>query len=120
MLEEINILFGEIEIIQGQSRNLWNPWLRRDKYPDDDYELSRIIIHSLEVGLRISLDKGISFFGIDEVNDLIFRGVKVISIKPGGAITQELDKDAEGRKFTLTGFSIIVYLERREPGITVR
>ena len=120
MFEEIDILFGEIDSIQDQPRNLWNPWLRRKKFPNADYKLSRIIIRTLEVGLRIDSEKGFIFFGMDEVNNLLLEGGKVVLIEPGGVITQELGNDAEGVKFTLIGFVIAVNIEQRETGIIAR
>lgn len=118
MLEEIDILCGDIDTVQGQHRDLWDPWLRRKNFPNADYELSRIIIRSIELGLRVDSEKGFSFFGTDEVNDLLLKGAKIVLIKPGGVITQEIGNDAEGTKFAVNGFILNVMLEQRDAGIT--
>jgi len=46
-------------------------------------------LKELQVGLRISREEGISFFGLDEVNAAIKRGLRVIAIKEGSAIMRK-------------------------------
>ena len=71
-------------------------------------------MREVEVGIRIDLKTGLSFFGTEEVNDLLRRGVRVVAIEPGGAIMQKLGEEAGNVRLTLSGFSMKVKLE--EPG----
>jgi hypothetical protein len=121
MLEEIDILFRGIDTIQGQSCEEWNPWLTRVNHPDLPYILKRNIIKSLEVGLRLDRGGQVSFFGINEANEIIF-GVdsKVISLEPGGIITQEKDDAQFGEaSFSINGFMLVVHVFQQDQGITL-
>jgi hypothetical protein len=116
MFEEINDLIGEIETIQGQPRDCWDPWLRNNRNPEGKYDLLRVVMEDIEVGLRTSAENGISFFGIEEVNDLILQGGKVVLIKPYGAITQEIaTEDKSSSKRVISGFSITVTVQKTLP-----
>jgi hypothetical protein len=115
MFEEINHILGTIEIIQGQARDSWYPWLWRTRNPHSSYDLSRIIMRKIELGLRIDTDKGLSFFGLEEVNNLLQDGASVISLEPEGVISKELDSDSENKGFAINGFIITVKI--KEPGI---
>ena len=65
----------------------------------------------IEIGLRTNPTTGISFFGIDEINQLLSDGVKITKIDPVGAITRQ-HKDENGNiTIAVTGFSIAVKLE---------
>jgi hypothetical protein len=68
-------------------------------------------MNEIEVGLRIDSEKGMTFFGTDEINKLLSCGAKVIAIEPGGAITRQLKNDDGSRHIMLTGFSLIIKLE---------
>lgn len=65
------------------------------------------------VGIRIDPQSGISFSGIDEVNELISRGAIVTSIEPGGAIMRKLgEEDEDGDvRLTLSGCEMKVMLD---------
>jgi tetratricopeptide (TPR) repeat protein len=63
------------------------------------------------VGIRIDVNEGISFGGIDEVNGLINRGGKVISIEPGGAIMRKLGEGDGKVSLTLSGCEIKVIVD---------
>jgi len=65
----------------------------------------------VEVGIRIDMHDGLSFFGTEEVNDLIRRGGRVVTIEPGGAIMRKLGEDAGNVSLTLSGFSLKVKVE---------
>jgi hypothetical protein len=67
----------------------------------------------VEVGLRTTPETGISFFGIDEVNQLLSNGAKVAQIEPVGAITRQ-QKDKDGNiNIAVTGFSLMIKLEEK-------
>jgi hypothetical protein len=72
-------------------------------------------MREIEVGLRIDTQTGLSFFGTDEVNDLIRRGGRVTAVEPGGAIMRKLGEDAGNVRMTLGGFSLKVRVEGVEP-----
>ena len=63
------------------------------------------------VGIRIDPETGISFTGIEEVNELINRGAFVTSIEPGGAIMRKLGEDSENVRLTLSGCDMKVMLD---------
>ena len=63
------------------------------------------------VGIRIDVNNGLSFNGIEEVNSLINRGGKVTSIEPGGAIMQKLGEDDENVQLTLSGCEMKVIVD---------
>lgn len=65
----------------------------------------------LKAGLRFSPEKGISFFGLDEVNAAIERGAKVVAIKEGDAIMRKGEESGESVRLRLSGFSIIVVID---------
>jgi len=65
----------------------------------------------IEVGLRIDPEKGLNFFGLNEVNEFISQGTKVVSIEPVGALTRQ-QKDKVGNiQLTISGFSVMVKFE---------
>jgi hypothetical protein len=68
-------------------------------------------MREVEVGIRIDMHEGISFFGTEEVNDLLRQGGRVVAIEPGGAIMRKLSEDGENVSLTLTGFSLKVKIE---------
>lgn len=67
----------------------------------------------IEIGLRNHPEKGISFFGLDEVNQVLSDGSKIIRIIPIGALGKE-NKDGEGNvTIHITGFSLRVEIEEQ-------
>lgn len=68
-------------------------------------------LKELKVGLRISREKGLSFFGLHEVNVAIEQGAKVVAIKEGDALMQKTEESDENIRLNLTGFSIIVVID---------
>jgi hypothetical protein len=56
---------------------------------------------TLEVGIRIDMEKGIAFFGVEEVNQRIANGARVIEVRPGGAIVNKVGEDASGENVRL-------------------
>ncbi len=68
-------------------------------------------MREIEVGIRIDMHKGISFFGTEEVNALLRQGGRVVNLEPGGALMQKLGEDGENVRLTLSGFSLKLKLE---------
>lgn len=68
-------------------------------------------MREIEVGIRIDIHEGISFFGTEEINDLLRQGGRVVAIEPGGAIMRKLGEDGENVRLTLSGFSLKVKME---------
>ena len=68
-------------------------------------------MREIEVGVRIDMHEGLSFFGTEEVNDLLRQGGRVVAVEPGGAIMRKLGEEAENVRLTLSGFSLKVKIE---------
>ena len=63
------------------------------------------------VGVKVTEDVGLSFFGVDEVNAALKAGKRVTALEPDGAFVQNL-ADGEGKaRYTLSGFAIKVVVE---------
>ncbi|NIR51367.1 hypothetical protein GWO43_22535 [candidate division KSB1 bacterium] len=63
----------------------------------------------IQIGGRFG-DKGLSFFGIEEVNDLLQQGFVVKELKGGGALFHQAKTDESGKtRMALVGFTIQVY-----------
>ncbi len=68
-------------------------------------------MRKVKVGIRIG-DKGLSFFGDDEVNGLIASGWVVRAVNPGAGIVQKVpSKDGGKEVFALAGADIVVVLD---------
>lgn len=68
---------------------------------------------NVQVGVRIT-DQGITFFGTDQVNELLARGRSVVRIDPGEVLVEEVESDEPGGEaFSLAGFQLSVTI--REP-----
>lgn len=69
---------------------------------------------TVEIGIRIDRERGISFFGVEEVNRRIAGGARVVEVRPGGAIMiksgEENDAGTDVR-MTLGGCQIQIVLE---------
>lgn len=69
----------------------------------------------ISIGLRVDPQKGVNFFGLEEVNDLIACGAKVVSIQAGGAYLQKVgEQNANEEEFVqlvLTGGELKVFID---------
>lgn len=65
---------------------------------------------TVEVGIRIDLDKGIAFFGIEAVNQRIAAGGRVVEVRPAGAIMTKVGAEDDG-KVALGGCQLHVVFE---------
>jgi hypothetical protein len=63
------------------------------------------------VGVRVTKEAGLSFFGIDEVNAALRDGKKVSAIEPEGALFQQIKDRDNNVCHTLSGFTIRVVIE---------
>jgi len=68
-------------------------------------------VREIGVGIRIDVNEGLSFTGIEEVNGLINRGGIVTSIEPGGAIMRKLGEDEDNVRLTLSGCEMKVLVD---------
>jgi hypothetical protein len=68
-------------------------------------------MQEIEVGIRIDIHEGLSFFGTEKINDLLRCGGRVVAIEPGGAIMRKLGEEGENVRLTLSGFSLKVKIE---------
>lgn len=74
--------------------------------------MGRNKLKELKVGLRISSEEGLSFFGLDEVNTALNSGAKVIAIKEGDALMRKKEEKNENVQLYLSGFSMIVVIDK--------
>jgi hypothetical protein len=65
----------------------------------------------LQVGLRIHPVDGLSFFGLDDVNNLLQDGATIRSLEPGGTLMGKVDEDAENVRLRFTGFYLKVLVD---------
>ena len=56
-----------------------------------------------EIGIQIDLEKGVAFFGVEEVNQRIASGLRVVEIRPGGALMTRTGSAEEDETYTLSG-----------------
>lgn len=73
-------------------------------------------MREIEVGIRFRLKEGIDFIGIEEANDLIRQGARVVELRPGGAIMQKLGVGEGTVRLTLTGCNLKVVLDDAPEG----
>ena len=69
-------------------------------------------MREIEVGIRVDVHEGLSFFGTEEINDLLRQGGRVIAVEPGGAIMRKLGDEGGNVRLTLGGFSLKVKIEK--------
>jgi hypothetical protein len=62
------------------------------------------------LGIRISGETGISFFGIDEVNEEIRKGKRIVSIEPGDAIVEKISEEGGKAQLALAGGNVRIVL----------
>ncbi len=66
---------------------------------------------TLTVGIKITKEAGVSFFGVDEVNAALREGKQVTALEPGNALFLKGAEDGEHVRLTLSGFTIKVIVE---------
>ncbi|WP_150111727.1 hypothetical protein [Oscillatoria nigro-viridis] len=65
-------------------------------------------MEELEIGLRIESAKGLTFFGLEEINELLKNGANITAIEPVGTLTQQIQKEDGIVHLAITGFSLKV------------
>jgi hypothetical protein len=65
----------------------------------------------VKIGLKISKEKGFYFFGLDELNQEICNGAKVVEIKQGDIIMKKNKISDDNVNLSLSGFSMTVTIE---------
>ena len=65
----------------------------------------------MEVGMKIGVKEGPSFFGLEQVNAALKSGASVISVREGALITSKVGEDADDVEMAVTGFSVKVVLD---------
>jgi hypothetical protein len=68
-------------------------------------------VKTVNVGIRVDVKNGIGFFGLEEVNQSLQRGARVVEVRPGGAIMTKLGEEAGNVQLTLTGCNLQVVLD---------
>ena len=65
----------------------------------------------LEVGVRIDMTAGVSFFGIEAVNKRLAAGLRIREIRPGALIVAKEDEPGGDVTMALGGCQIVVVFE---------
>jgi hypothetical protein len=68
-------------------------------------------MREINLGIRLGIGEGISFFGIEEVNQAIGGGEVVVSVKAGEALLEKVSEEEGESQFALAGCNIVVRLE---------
>lgn len=68
-------------------------------------------MREISVGIRIDLNDGLYFTGIEEVNGLINRGGIVTSVEPGGAVMRKLGEADGDMQWAFSGCEIKIIVD---------
>jgi hypothetical protein len=66
---------------------------------------------TIEVGIRIDMTAGVSFFGIEAVNKQLAAGLRIREIRPGGLVTSKVGESDDKVEVALSGCQILVVFE---------
>jgi hypothetical protein len=66
---------------------------------------------TIEVGIRIDMTAGVSFFGLEAVNKQLAAGLKIRELRPGGLIASKVGDDGKNVQVALAGCQIVVVFE---------
>jgi hypothetical protein len=69
------------------------------------------MITTVVVGVRITKETGLSFFGVDEVNAVLKEGKQVTALEPGDALFEKVGEDEGKVRLTLSGFTVKIVVE---------
>jgi hypothetical protein len=69
---------------------------------------------ALTIGIRVSRTDGISFFGIEEANEVLKRGVHVASVAPGDVIMVKTGESEGKVHITFGGCNLRLMLEEED------
>jgi hypothetical protein len=65
----------------------------------------------MPVGLRLRPDRGLEFFGIEEINSLLKQGARVVELEPSEGILKKGSETEEKTRPQLDSFSVNVVVE---------
>jgi hypothetical protein len=63
-------------------------------------------MREMELGMKIDMKAGPTFFGMEQVNAALKAGARVVSVSEGSVITSKVGEDAENVEMAVTGFSV--------------
>jgi len=66
---------------------------------------------TIEVGIRIDMTAGVSFFGVEAVNKELAAGRRIRELRPGGLITSKVGESGDKVSHALAGCQIVVVFE---------
>ena len=66
---------------------------------------------TIEVGIRIDMTAGVSFFGLEAVNQQLAAGLRIREMRPGGLLTSKVGEDGDNVQLALSGCQIVVVFE---------
>jgi hypothetical protein len=66
---------------------------------------------TIEVGIRIDMTSGVSYFGLESVNKQLAAGLKIRELRPGGIIASKVGDEGENVRVALSGCQIVVVFE---------
>lgn len=64
-----------------------------------------------KIGIRVDSDSQLSYFGLDELNQALVNGGRLIQIKEGDALMEKIGTERGHVKLKLSGFSLLALLE---------
>ena len=72
------------------------------------YRFKRRGSANFDVGVRFDKDMQTSFFGLQEVNDLLKKGQKILAVKEGNVLARKVGEESGIVHMHLSGFSISI------------
>jgi hypothetical protein len=66
---------------------------------------------TIEVGIRIDMTSGVSFFGLEAVNKQLAAGLKIRELRPGGLIASKVAEEGDNVRIALGGCQMLVVFE---------
>jgi hypothetical protein len=66
---------------------------------------------TIEVGIRIDMTTGVSFFGIEAVNKQLAAGLRIREIKPGGLLASKVSETDDNVGLAFSGCQMLVVFE---------
>jgi hypothetical protein len=66
---------------------------------------------TIEVGIRVDMTQGVSFFGLEAVNKQLAAGLKIRELRPGALLTKQVNEDGGNVQLAIGGCQFIVVFE---------
>lgn len=64
--------------------------------------------NAIEVGIRIDVEQGVAFFGVEDVNRQLRAGRRIKELRAGGAIVHKVGEDKDDVQLQLGGCDLLV------------